>query len=269
VADAERQTGKGSTSQDVPWMTILSVAASIAGVLAFLGIANLGQLRHTLFPPSASPITTPSSHVPGPEPDTATSTPFDPRSLNSSVADKTPFTEGALLPQRFTNDLAVRYRLVAWGERGCTQAYAMDPGVQEVLRTHGCTTVMTGEYLVDSTTVNGNTIVNGNTQVLVSVQIFAMNNLSTAAQVVGDFPNRGTWDFGIWCPTLGPGSNACTSGYATARKHEGLVYDHRYVIEATAVYTNLTPNAVVTPWVHAAARRAIAASGPENYWGNH
>jgi hypothetical protein len=207
--------------------------------------------------------------VPSPQPDTPTGTPADPGGLNSVVTDKTPFTEGALLPQSFTNDLAVRYRLVAGGERGCTQAYGMDPGVQEVLRTHGCTTVMTGDYLVDSATAAANT------QVLVSVQVFPMNSLAIAAQVWGSFPSFSNgnghppWNFGIWCPTLGPGGNACTSGYAAASKQQSIRYNHRYVIEATAVYTDLTPNAAAQPWVHAAAHKAAEVSGPENYPGNH
>jgi hypothetical protein len=68
VADAERQTEKDGTSRDVPWMTILSVTASITGVLAFLGIANLDQLRHTLFRPPGIGLADPDALVPRAEP---------------------------------------------------------------------------------------------------------------------------------------------------------------------------------------------------------
>jgi len=175
--------------------------------------------------------------------------------------DLTPFTAASLLPQTFTDSVYnIRYTLVASGAHPCNDTSSMSSATAQTLTSNGCTQVMTGDYVEDNSSPDS--------QVLVSVQIFPFASVSTAMQVKNDFPSGGAWDFGIYCPGTGPGSTTCDGDYGDARKSESENYHHRYLVEATAIYVDLTTSAQVLPWLNAAAQAAASASGPQNYPGN-
>jgi hypothetical protein len=177
--------------------------------------------------------------------------------------DLTPFTAASLLPQTLTDSVDnITYTLVASGNHPCNGTGSMSSATAATLTSNGCTRAMTGVYIEDSSTLDPGS------HILVSVQIFPFAGLSTAMQVKSDFPSGGTWDFGIYCPLTGLGSTTCGGDYADARKGESENYRHRYLVEATAVYVDLSTSAQVLPWLNAAAQAAVSACGPQNYPGN-
>jgi hypothetical protein len=250
--------------------------ATLIAVLAFLGVTNLGQLRHLLSGPGPTPAAitpAPQPTTPGPQLTTvpasflvpsygATAATFDPGSLNSSLTDATPFTEAALLPSSFTDNEDATFTRIASGQHQCDQAYSMGSPVEGVLQTNGCTTVMTGDYVLSGD-------VGYNAQILVSVQVFPLSDSAAAGTVMKSFPDAGNWDFGIWCPTSGLGSAACGSGYASAQKHEFLHQEYRYVIEATAIYVNQTQEDSIQPLLSSASLTGADDSGPDVYLRTH
>ena len=185
---------------------------------------------------------------------------FDPSELDSSSTDPTPFTSDALLPQTFTDSKDVEYSLQGSGQHDCISD-SMSSDVQSVLKKYGCSTVMTGSYTEDSTTVSSNN------DILVSVEIFAFDDAATATSVYDSFPANGSWDFGIWCPKTGYGANPCSANadYQDAYKSSWIEQDYRYVVEATALYTNLSQDSSAKEWTSSASDQAVTAAGPAYY----
>ncbi|HEX6472960.1 MAG TPA: hypothetical protein VF069_27975 [Streptosporangiaceae bacterium] len=276
--DGKKQSRPGNAPKKVRWEAVASAVGTALAVLAFLGITDVGQLRQRLLGTTTSPTTTvftlsptPSGSEPTPSAEEDTPTPpvetpsvegstSGANSLDDSSTDGTPFTRSALMADAFTNSRGVRYKWVAGGSHGCTEAYAMTSDVRQVLDEHSCGD-MTGDYQVDSATVNDNN------DILVSVQVFAFRDSAAAEEVYNSFPKGGSWDFGVWCPLHGRGQAACTSGYAQARKRDHIRLYHRYLIEATALYTSLGSDISLQPWIDAAAEKAAEVCGPQNYGG--
>jgi hypothetical protein len=102
----------------------------------------------------------------------------------------------------------------------------------------------------------------------VSVQVFPLNSSSDANTVVNDFPSGTGWNFGLFCPDSGIAADTCSSGFEDAERSEFLHQEHRYVVEATAVFVNLTQDSSVAPLLSAAATAGAPASGPSLYWGS-
>jgi hypothetical protein len=192
--------------------------------------------------------------------DLATDSVFDPSSMSDASTDTAPFTTDAMLPETFTDAKDIEYQLEAGGVETCVQS-SMTSNVQGELRKYGCSKVLTGSYTVDSSTVTSDS------DILVSVQIFAFNDESTAKTVYADFPSNKSWDFGIWCPKTGHGANPCSANadYSGAYKSEWISQDYRYVIEATAMYTDMTSDSSVGAWTSAAAKEAVDEAGPTYY----
>jgi hypothetical protein len=195
--------------------------------------------------------------------DTDSQAAFDPSLMDDASTDPAPFTTDALMPQTFTDSKGVEYELDAGGVESCVQN-TMSDNVQSTLRNYNCSQVLTGSYTVDSDTVDSND------DILVSVQIFAFDDATDAAAVYAAFPSDASWDFGIWCPQSGDGANPCSTGadYQDAYKSEWLAQDHRYVIEATALYTDLAQDGSVEQWTSAAAKSAVDSVGPAYYISN-
>ncbi len=278
MADEQKapDSAKGE-SKDPPWLKIITTSAAIVAILTFFGISNFTQLKHLFsggghspapslaIPASHSPDDSPSSPSPAPATSVASqglSPPpaSDPDFVNT---DLTPFTAASLLPQKFTDSVDhITFTLVASGEHPCNGTSSMSSATAATLTSNGCTRAMTGDYIEDSSTLDPGS------HILVSVQIFPFASLSTAIQVENNFPSGGTWNFGIYCPRTGLGSTTCDGDYADAQKSESANYHHRYLVEATAVYVNLTTSAQVLPWLNAAGQAAVYACGPQNYPGN-
>jgi serine/threonine protein kinase len=238
-------------------------AASQSGTSINAASAGNGSPATTSTPDTYQPYPSTSASTPAYAYDTPSPSPaFDPNTLNDSTTDQTPLTAAALLPQTFTDSKGVRYLLVASGQASCIEP-DMSNNVQNVLSADNCTASMTGAYLVDSGTVTADT------DILVSVQIFPFNNSTTAQQAYDRFNgffNAGSWDFGFWCPLSGTGHTVCGNpGYHSARYYGSIQRQYRYVIEASAVYTNLSNSTSADTWTIPATRQAVTACGPVNY----
>ena len=185
---------------------------------------------------------------------------FDPSQMDDADTDPAPLTTDALMPDTFTDSKNIEYQLEAGGVEKCVED-SMSDNVQSTLKHYGCSQVLTASYTVDSDTVNSKD------DILVSVQVFAFKDEATAKAVYADFPSDKSWDFGIWCPKSGDGAKPCATNadYDDAYKSEWLGQDYRYVVEATALYTNLTQDSTAQPWTSAAAKEAVDEAGPDYY----
>jgi hypothetical protein len=192
----------------------------------------------------------------------ATTQSFDWNSLNNSNSDPTPFTQGALLPQSFVDSRNITYELMAGGEKSCVQS-TMSQSIQDVLNKYHCTNAMTGSYLEDA----GIEKVTPNNDILISVQIWPFADAATADDVEKALAAANDKQFSIWCPTTGAGAGPCNSqNYYSAATWWSLQGDYRYVVEATAVYTNMTQNSSVAyTWEKTATAEAVKDCGPQVY----
>lgn len=206
---------------------------------------------------SSQPSTDPSDEF-----DSPTADAFDWSSLNNSDTDPTPFTQDSLLPQTFTDSQNITYTLEAAGEKKCVQS-TMSQSVQKVLNQYSCKEAMTGSYLVDSSVDKVTT----NNNILVSIQIWPFPDAATADKAEKALAKVSSKQFSIWCPTSGPGAAPCNSqNYYNAATWWSLQSDYRYVVEATAVYTNMTQDtSVAYKWEKTATSEAVKEAGPQVY----
>jgi len=194
--------------------------------------------------------------------DGSTMNAFDWSVLNNSDTDPTPFTQNSLLVQSFTDSQHIKYTLEAAGEKKCVQS-TMAQSVQNVLNQYDCRTAMTGSYLEDASVDK----VSSNNDILVSVQIWPFADAATADKVEKALAKVSSKQFSIWCPTSGPGAAPCKSqNYYSAATWWSLQSSYRYVVEATAVYTNMTQDtSVAYKWEKTATTEAVRESGPQVY----
>ncbi|WP_372491188.1 hypothetical protein [Saccharopolyspora erythraea] len=278
--DKREPPEKQGSSGDPPWVLITGAAASIVAVLGFFGFSNIEQVT-SLFAESASPSSTteptrtstefaksettePESAEPeSTERDSTseaarpTSTEFDSSTLDDISTDETPFTRDALLPGTFTDSKGVEYSLVASGTHDCTSAAHMSSNMRELLSEFDCSRSVTGNYRP------------GDDSILVSVQVQAFEDASTAQRLSDAIGRTETVNYGIFCPTNGVGSDACgSSDYPEAEISQYRAADHRYLVLATAFYTNLTSDSRSAEWTGPAAKAASRAAGPENHVGS-
>lgn len=262
-----------------------NVLASVIAVVAVVGLLALAAVlanrsgnnsNSTDAGSSSSSTSAPTSSYPPASPNTvtsATSTPdtpssdavssttaaaFDPTSMDSNSTDQTPLTTGALLPNSFVDSKGVDYSLISGGEESCIEA-DMSSNVQRVLSDNGCTVSMTGQYLESGANVTSTS------DILVSVLIFPLDSAASARQVYDSIQAESSWDFGIFCTRSGDGAEPCKGDYRAARRYQYMATQHRYLIEATALYTDLTSDSAVLPWIQAAAYRADEVCGPAYY----
>ncbi len=273
-----RPGGGGRTA-----VVVISVLAVLGTAVAAVAYATgpKGHSSPVAFQTSALPLPTGSANPlgsPSPGPDDQSSAPapetsepgfdsptaeaFDWNSLNSSSTDPTPFTQDSLLPQSFVDSQNITYALEAAGEKKCVQS-TMSENVQSVLDKYGCKEAMTGSYLEDSSVEK----VSSNNDILISVQIWPFPDATTATAVEKALAAASNKQFSIWCPTTGPGAAPCNSqNYYSAASWWSLQSDYRYVVEATAVYTNMTQDtSVAYKWEKTATAEAIKESGPQVY----
>ncbi|MGI5346791.1 serine/threonine-protein kinase [Streptomyces sp. CA-250714] len=192
-------------------------------------------------------------------------TELSPQSWDNSSTDETPFTEGALLPQRFTNDFGIDFARAAGGARPYDLAASSYDMVAE-LAARGCTQVMAGVYLEQpgphATPEN---------PVVVSVQVFPFPDAAAAKGMFNYlWGNEATWSQTFWLPQAGGGVGPCPGG---DEWHQGFRYQynnvfHRYLIAALSTRTDHTTDGTIEPWLAAAATRAVTSSGPQNYRGS-
>jgi serine/threonine protein kinase len=181
-----------------------------------------------------------------------------PASWDSSGTDKTPLTEDALLPQRFTDDKNIDFARVAGGAKPCDQAGSSD--VVKELTGRGCTEMMTGVYLEQP----GPNATPDN-PVLVSVQVFPFPDAATANDMYNYLNGPARWQLTTWCTQTGVGSKPCIAGIDHGYRQQYNHIFHRYVIAALANRTDLTHDGTIGPWLASAAGQAANSSGPQNY----
>ena len=258
------------------WALTIGMAAGLVTVLAFLGIKNIDDIRH-LFGPGPSPSTTTPADVPTfqfsaanpvqpviTSTDTTTDTTTGqlettatapgPDSWDSYLTDQTPFTAHALLPNSLTDNETATFSLVAAGPKPCAQAGSSDLVATVVAQ--GCTQIMTGVYLEYG---------DPNPPLLVSVEIFVFPNATAANGMAGYFQGPARWNLTIWCTGSGAGSGPCSAGPGQhGYRSEDNRADHRYLITAVAVRTDLSNSPAIGPWLTSASVQATISSGPEN-----
>ncbi|NUR59648.1 MAG: hypothetical protein HOV87_13415 [Catenulispora sp.] len=202
--------------------------------------------------PSTSESSSSDAYTPPPD---LTSTPFDPTVLNEGATDKTPLTLEALAPQDFTDDKGVHYALKAGSIQPCVQT-DMSANMKDILTSNSCTKEVAASYVDDSG------------QYLVSVKVLPLPDQHTATVIYNDLAKENAADFGIWCPQDGPGSGACEGDYRSATIKQYREQQHRYVILSVALAVNHSESSTITPWLDAAAKKAVDAAGPDNWSGN-
>ncbi|WP_370348860.1 hypothetical protein [Catenulispora sp. EB89] len=184
-----------------------------------------------------------------------TSTPFDPTVLNAFQTDKTPLDVNSLVPQDFTDDKGVHYSLKAGSVQPCVQT-DMSNNMQDILTSNSCSKEIAAAYVDDSG------------QYLISVKVLPLPDQHTATTVYNDLAQQSAADFGIWCPESGPGSSACQGDYQSATIKQYREQQHRYIILSVALAVNHSQSTEITPWLDAAAKKAVDSAGPLNWSGN-
>ncbi|MEO3782634.1 serine/threonine-protein kinase [Actinocorallia sp. B10E7] len=188
--------------------------------------------------------------------------PSGPESWDSSSTDRTPFTEDALLPEMFTNDMGIAFARVASGARPCDQAGTGD--VVAELTSHGCTHVMTGVYLEQP-----GPLATPENPVLVSVQVLPFPDAATARDMYDYLNGDARWRLTIWCAQTGgvdvPQAGG-TEWHQSFRWQHNQVF-HRYVITSLAARMDHTNDGSLEPWFSSAANKAANSCGPQNYRG--
>jgi len=202
--------------------------------------------------PSESSSSSSDSYTPPPD---LTSTPFDPSLLNEMSTDKTPLTLEALVPESFKDDKNVHYSLKAGSVQPCVQT-DMSANMKDILTSNSCKNEIAASYVDDSG------------QYLISVKVLPLPDQHTASVVYDDLAKESAADFGIWCPKDGPGSAACEGDYRSATIKQYREQQHRYVVLSVALAVNHSESSAITPWLDAAAKKAVDVAGPDNWSGN-
>ena len=179
------------------------------------------------------------------------------QSWDSSSTDHTPFTQDALLAQRFTDDENIEFARVAGGRVPCNESGS--PALVAKLAKDGCQQVMTGAYLEQP-----GPAATPENPVLVSVQVFAFPDTASASAAYAYLEGAGRWNLTLWCAASGVGHKPCDSQDHGLRVETNR-QSHRYVVAVQTDRTDITGDKTIQPWLDSAARAGAAASGPQNY----
>ncbi|MGW3401402.1 serine/threonine-protein kinase [Streptomyces zhihengii] len=184
-----------------------------------------------------------------------------PGSWNRASTDETPFTPDALLPQRFTNDLDIKFTRIAEDTRFSHEAGPSD--LAEELEHRGCTEVVVGVYAEQPgphTTPEN--------PVYVSVQVFAFPDAATAQDAQNYLADEGRpWQLTIWSARDGGSLAPCPDTVRRSFRWRYSQRNHRYLTAALAYRADLTKDGSIQPWLAAAARKAAVSTGPQNHHG--
>ncbi|GAA2831595.1 serine/threonine-protein kinase [Crossiella cryophila] len=181
---------------------------------------------------------------------TTPSTTADSRSLDRQETDRTPLTAAGLLPKTFRDSKNVEYSLRSSGVHSCLGNAEREP-VRAGLRRARCSNMLAA------------TFVDHSNKILVSVVVVPLASATAASTAYEELKGSNTADWGIWCPTSGPGSTVCQGDYNKAAQSGYIRSTHRYLIHARAMYVNLSSGTVEKPWVEAAAQKTSALAGPQ------
>ncbi|MBS2552179.1 serine/threonine protein kinase [Catenulispora sp. NL8] len=199
---------------------------------------------------ATGPTTSPSTSAPS-----STGNSTDPATWDLSTTDQTPFNPDALLPVTFTDSKGVVYNATNRWTDTCLNKNESSY-LQGVLTKYKCTNQAIGTY-TDSAG-----------RVLVDIAVLPLPDTPTAKNAFTDIDTKQAYtldDWGIWCPSTGPGADICAQHKSTTNAQEyGYVQpDHRYLVHAVAFYVNLTSDQSARAWLDAAATSAAKLGGPQ------
>jgi hypothetical protein len=216
-------------------------------------------------PKSSAPASGPSSASNGPissdasspsdsETDTS-SAGTDPATWDATSTDQTEFTSDALLPVSFTDSKGVVYTATnRWTDK-CVNSYESQR-MKDMLTQYKCANQAIGTY----TDSDG--------RIMVDIAVLPLPDAQTAQTAFKDMQGKKAFtveDWGIWCPKSGAGADICTSDKSTgdAQQYGYIQPDHRYLIHAVSLYTNLTTDNAAQEWLNPAATSAAKQAGPQ------
>ncbi|SER62972.1 Serine/threonine protein kinase [Streptomyces qinglanensis] len=187
--------------------------------------------------------------------------PASPDSWNRASTDETPFTAGALLPRRFTNDLSIEFARIAEETRPVREAGPSE--LTEELTRRDCSELVAAVYSEQpgphATPEN---------PVLISVQVFAFPDVATAKDAHGYLGDGGGgWRLTMWSARDGGGLAPCPDKVYRSYRWRYSRRKHRYLTAALAYRADLTNDGSIGPWLAAAAQRAAVSAGPQNHHG--
>ena|GEM_PF-1053626 len=208
-------------------------------------------------PSSASngPISSDSSSSPSDSATSSTGTSVDPATWDAASTDQTQFTSDALLPVSFTDSKGVVYTATnRWTDK-CVNSYESSR-LKAMLTQYKCTDQAIGTY----TDSDG--------RIMVDIAVLPLPDAQTAQTAFKDMQGKKAFtveDWGIWCPKSGAGADICTSDKSTgdAQQYGYIQPDHRYLIHAVSLYTNLTTDNAAQEWLNPAATSAAKQGGPQ------
>ena len=125
--------------------------------------------------------------------------------------------------------------------------------VQNILTQDHCVSAIVADYLSNDGAV------------LISVKVIGLANAQTATNTHGALSGIHAGDMGFDCPQSGPGADICQEPqlYSQAVKYSWDGSDHRYLVEAAAVYTNLSQDQTAVGGLNAASYEAMVSAGPQ------
>ncbi|MEV0648089.1 protein kinase [Phytomonospora sp. NPDC050363] len=153
---------------------------------------------------------------------------FDWGSLDDEDTDETPMTTEALLPNLYTDTENVEdYELESARMHGCEDVRPDGGEIADALRDAGCEDAAIGTYLDEGA------------DVLVTLMIMPLESDGAAEAAYERVNDAYVDDWSRWCPSTGPGWNPCEGDAGAASERGQIAADHRYLILARAIYTDL------------------------------
>jgi hypothetical protein len=201
------------------------------------------------------PITSDTSSSASESATSSTGASANPGTWDAASTDQTPFTWDALLPVSFTDSKGVVYTATnRWTDK-CVNSYESQR-LKDMLTQYKCDNQAIGTY----TDSEG--------RVMVDIAVLPLPDAQTAQTAFKDMQGKKAFtveDWGIWCPKSGAGADICTSGKSTgnAQQYGYIQPDHRYLIHAVSLYTNLTTDNAAQAWLNPAATSAAKQAGPQ------
>ncbi|MEV6772101.1 serine/threonine-protein kinase [Nocardia sp. NPDC051030] len=179
---------------------------------------------------------------------------------DDAKTDITPYTSIGLLAANFTDDRGAKFTLQTGGppqnDTPPDCSHAGGTKVVEMLAEHGCSGMILGIYLEQTSP-------DGPPPVMVSVELFPLQDAATAKAAANDLTSDLQSDLVIWHPLTGPGNNVNNAGGNNPHRMAAYSVNHRYLITALAARTDLSQDPAIDPWLKSAARRATETCGPQ------
>jgi serine/threonine protein kinase len=199
--------------------------------------------------------TTASTPATSPTPATTTGSSANQAVWNTASTDPTPFTTDSLLPVSFTDTHGTVYNATNRWKYQCVNSFE-SARLRTILTKAKCDQQVIATYR-DSTG-----------HVMVDVAVLPLPDKQTADAAFADMHAVQAFtldDWGVWCPDTNPGKDICDKKEPTtgALQYGFVQPDHRYLVHAVAVYTNLSADKTAQAALQTAAESAATQGGPQ------